>query len=74
MMNDATMEENKEFCRVIVREDDASSKLPSPLTRITIELVLPIKPSTRFLSLISASDAYSFQYAADVSPYLGALH
>lgn len=35
-----------------------------------MELVSPLKVSMNFLSLISASDAYSFQYAADVSPYL----
>ena len=49
----------------------------SPLTRRTIELVLPIRLSTRLLSLISASDPYRFQYVADVSPcfgvYLGPL-
>jgi hypothetical protein len=45
----------------------------SPLTSKTIELVLPIKLLTRFMSLISASEAYRFQYVADVSPYLGAL-
>ena len=42
----------------------------SPLTRITIELVFPIKLSTKFLSLICASCSYSFQYEAEASPYL----
>jgi hypothetical protein len=49
-----------------------NQRCESPLTRITIELVLPFKLSTRLLSLIFASDPYSFQYVADVSPYLGA--
>ena len=79
MINDATMEENKLFCGGIVRTDhvngplNANQHCESSLTRKTIELVLPIKVSTRFLSLISASDLYSFQYAEDVSPYLGAM-
>ena len=78
MMNDATMEENRVFCKVIVRQHDvvnAESTMHVALTRITIELVLPIKLSTNSLSWICASDEYSFQYEADVSPYLhpGAL-
>jgi hypothetical protein len=73
MINDATMEENKLFCTVLVGDHDLNQGCAPPLTKKTIELVLPIKPSTRFLSLISASDPYSFQYEADVSPYLGAL-
>jgi hypothetical protein len=42
---------------------------------MTIELVLPIKLWTKFLSLIWASDPYNFQYEEEVSPYLlvGAL-
>jgi hypothetical protein len=35
-----------------------------------MEFVSPVKLSTYFLSLICASDSYSFQYVADVSPYL----
>jgi hypothetical protein len=72
MMNDATMEENRVFCKVIVRQHDVNTELAMrvALTRITIELVLPIKLSTNSLSLICASDEYSFQYEADVSPYL----
>ena len=74
MMNDATMEEKREFCKVIVRQHDVSAELAMrvALTRITIELVLPIRVSTNSLSLICASDEYSFQYEADVSPYLQA--
>jgi hypothetical protein len=75
MINDATIEENKLFYWIIVRTDDmsANQQRESRLTRKTIELVLPITVSTKFLSLISASDLYSFQYADDVSPYLGAI-
>jgi hypothetical protein len=39
-----------------------------------MELVSPLKFSMYFLSLLSASDPYSFQYVADVSPYLVTLH
>jgi hypothetical protein len=75
MINDATIEENKLFYWIIVRTDDmsANQQRESRLTRKTIELVLPITVSTKFLSLISASDLYSFQYVEDVSPYLGAM-
>ena len=75
MINDATTEENKLFCEIVVRthDVDANQRCELPLTRKTIELVFPIKLSTRFLLLISASDLYSFQYVEDVSPYLGAM-
>jgi hypothetical protein len=39
-----------------------------------MELVSPLKFSMYFLSLVSASDPYSFQYVADVSPYLVTLN
>ena len=79
MINDATTEENKVLCGGIVRTDhvngppNANRHCESSLTRKTIESVLPIMVLTMFLSLISASDLYSFQYAEDVSPYLGAM-
>jgi hypothetical protein len=38
-----------------------------------MEFVSPVRLSTSFLSFISASDAYSFQYTADVSPYSATL-
>jgi len=44
------------------------------LTKKTIEPVSPLKLSMNFVSLISASDPYSFQYVADVSPYLATLN
>jgi hypothetical protein len=74
MINDATMDENRVFCEVIVRQHDVNAELVMrvALTKITIELVLPIRLSTNSLSLICASDEYSFQYEADVSPYLHA--
>ena len=71
------MEENKVFCRVVVVRDHGANANSAmnvrPLTRKTIESVLPFKLWTYFLSLISASELYSFQYVSDVSPYLGAL-
>lgn len=42
----------------------------SSLTRKTIDSVSLFKLATYFLSLVSASEPYSFQYVADVSPYL----
>ena len=77
MIKDATIEENKLFYRIFVKDHDVNEspdqRCAWPLTSKTIEFVLPIKLWTRFWSLISASVAYSFQYVAEVSPYLGAM-
>jgi hypothetical protein len=69
MMNDATMAENKVFCKITIRDLEIS-EVRLLLTKKPIELVSPLKLSMSFLSLIFASDTYSLQYVADVSPCL----
>jgi hypothetical protein len=69
------MVENKLICKVTVRGYSGTQNMQwaSSLTMTTLELVSPFKFSTNFLSLFSASDVYSSQYGADVSPYLVAV-
>lgn len=65
------MAENRVFCKIIVRDLEIRD-VWLLLTKKPIELVSPLKLSMNFLSLIFASDTYSLQYVADVSPCLAA--
>jgi len=72
MMNVAMMAENRPLWDSTVRVCD-EVEIPLGLTNKIIEFVSLLKLSMNFLSLISASDTYRFQYVADVSPYLATL-